>query len=152
MKKWILSFSLLLALLFSACAPKQEEIPEEKVAALPAGIAMTVDTETITPEGASFLLLQTTDMELQYGEAYTLQSLQDHQWIDVPTIIEEYGFHDIAHILPKDTPQTLEIDWAWLYGALPSGNYRLVKEFTDFRSSDSFDLYTITAAFTIAEK
>ena len=42
MKKRIL-FSLFFALLLSACTPKTNEIPEEKIVALPEGITMTVD-------------------------------------------------------------------------------------------------------------
>ncbi|MBR2061823.1 MAG: hypothetical protein IJ969_00725 [Anaerotignum sp.] len=148
MKKRIL-FSLFFALLLSACTPKTNEIPEEKIAALPEGITMTVDKETITPEGASFLLLQTTELDIQYGDDYKLQKLEGSQWVDVPIIIDDYAFHAIAYELPKDKPQTLEIDWAWLYGSLPAGEYRLVKEFMDFRGTGDYDIYTITAAFTI---
>lgn len=147
MKKIV--FSLIFALLLSACAPKEEEIPEEKIAALPEGITMTVDAETLTPEGACFLLLQTTDLSIQYGEDYKLQILNGSQWSDVPTTIENYGFHAIAYELPRNEPKTLELDWAWLYGTLPAGEYRLVKEFMDFRETGDFDTFTITAPFTI---
>lgn len=148
MKKRIL-FSLFFALILSACTPKTNEIPEEKIAALPEGITMTVDKETITPEGASFLLLQTTELDIQYGDDYKLQKLEGSQWVDVPIIIDAYAFHAIAYELPKDKPQTLEIGWAWLYGSLPAGEYRLVKEFMDFRGTGDYDIYTITATFTI---
>lgn len=147
MKKIV--FSLLFALLLSACAPKEEELPEEKIAALPEGITMTVDTETLTPEGASFLLLQTTDLNIQYGDDFKLQTLNGSQWEDVSTVIENDGFHSIAYKLPENEPKTLELDWTWLYGSLPAGEYRLVKTFMDFRETGDFDTYTITAPFAI---
>ena len=149
MKKSILFLSLVLALILSACTPKQDEIPEELISTLPAGITMTVDEETITPEGASFLLLQTTEMDIKYGDNYKLQKYDGSTWVDVPTIIENYAFHSIAYSLPENEPKVLELDWAWLYGSLPAGEYRLVKEFMDFRGTGDFDNYTIAAAFPI---
>lgn len=146
MKKSLLVFSLLTALLLSACA---RDLPLEETLPISEGIVMTVDTETITPEGASFLLMQNTDLNIQYGDDYTLQQFNGGTWEDVPVIVENYGFHSIAYQLPKDTPQALEIDWAWLYGSLPAGEYRLVKEFMDFREAGDFDTYTISAAFII---
>ena len=146
MKKSLLVFSLLTALLLSACANNQ---PQEEMPPVSEGIVMTVDTETITPEGSSFLLMQNTDLNIQYGDDYTLQQFNGGTWEDVPVIVENYAFHSIAYQLPKDTPKTLEIDWAWLYGSLPAGEYRLVKEFMDFRDAGDFDIYTISAAFTI---
>lgn len=149
MKKSIVFLSLILAMVLSACTPKQNEVPEEIISTLPAGITMTVDEETITPEGASFLLLQTTEMDIQYGEDYKLQTFDGNTWNDVPTIINNYAFHAIANALPQGEPETLEIDWTWLYGSLPDGEYRLMKEFMDFRGPGDFDNYTIAAAFSI---
>ena len=148
MKKSLILFSLLAAVVLSACA---KDLPLEETVQLPVseGIVMTVDTETVTPEGASFLLSQNTDLDIQYGEDYTLQQFNGSTWEDVPVIAENYAFHSIAYNLPKDSPKTLEIDWAWLYGSLPAGEYRLVKEFMDFRGTGDFDTYTITAPFII---
>jgi len=148
MKKSLILFSLLAAVVLSACA---KDLPLEETVELPVseGIVMTVDTETVTPEGASFLLSQNTDLDIQYGEDYTLQQFNGSTWKEVPVITEAYAFHAIAYNLPKDSPKTLEIDWAWLYGSLPSGEYRLVKEFMDFRGTGDYDTYTITAPFNI---
>ena len=64
MKKSLILFSLLAAVVLSACA---KDLPLEETVELPVseGIVMTVDTETVTPEGASFLLSQNTDLDIQ---------------------------------------------------------------------------------------
>lgn len=148
MKKPLILFSLLAAMILSACA---RDLPLEETVVLPVSqcITMAVDAETITPEGASFLLLQTTDLDIQYGDAYILEKQTENGWEAVPTIIEAYAFHAVAYSLPKDMPKTLEVDWAWLYGSLPPGEYRLAKEFMDFRGTGDYDTYTITAPFII---
>ena len=89
-------FSLLFAVLLSACTPKVTENPS--AADMPDGISIKVDTESITPEGASFILFHPTEMNIQYGDAYKLQKLQDSQWEDVPTIIENYAFHSCKNL------------------------------------------------------
>lgn len=148
MRKMI--FPLLFILLLSACTqPAGKPDIKDITATLPEGISMTVDTETVTSEGASFLLLQTTEHDIRYGDDYFLQVLENEVWRDVPYAIDNWGFHSIAYNLPKNTPKTLEVNWKWLYGSLPAGEYRLVKEFMDFRGTGDYDKYTITAAFII---
>ena len=147
MKKYLMLVSLLFAILLSACTPQITEDPS--TAGLPDGISIKVDTESITPEGASFILFHPTEMHIQYGDDYKLQKLQNSQWEDVPTIIDHYAFNAIAYELPKNTPTELEIDWTWLYGSLPAGEYRLVKECMDFHSTGEYDLYTVSAAFIV---
>ena len=148
MKKRIFLISMIFAAMLSACA---RDLPLEETVVLPVSqcITMAVDDETITPEGASFLLLQTTDLDIQYGDAYILEKQTENGWEAVPAIIEAYAFHAVAYSLPKDMPKTLEVDWAWLYGSLPPGEYRLAKEFMDFRGTGDYDTYTITAPFII---
>ena len=43
----------------------------------------------------------------------------------------------------------MKIDWQYIYGALPSGYYRLTKEITDFRTAGDFDTETYELYFTI---
>lgn len=142
---------LLLSLFFAGTGCAKEETPPPESASLPEGVTISVDADSVTPEGASFLLLQTTDLDIQYGEAYALQTLTDGAWTDVPTILAEgdYGFHCIAYLLPKDTPQTLTVNWEWLYGSLPAGDYRFCTEYMDFRGTGDFTNYPLTAEFTI---
>ena len=41
------------------------------------------------------------------------------------------------------------VSWKWLYGELPEGKYRYVKEIMDFRDEEDFDTKTFYAEFTI---
>lgn len=116
---------------------------------VPEGISMSVVKNSITGEGAIFTLLNKTDRDIQYGEQYYLQVYKEGKWYDVPYIIEDFGFHDIAYLLGKDNPRNLIIDWKWLYGSLEPGEYRIIKDITDFRDTGDYDVYTLAAGFTI---
>lgn len=63
-----------------------------------------------------------------YGEGYTLEILQGDAWEPLPVVLEEYGFPDILYELEPGACQFLDIEFEWLYGELPPGSYRIVKE------------------------
>lgn len=67
------------------------------------------------------------EAEWSYGEYFTLQARIDDVWYVVPPMPGEWGFHDIAHILPAGTAQEETYSLA-MYGSLPDGIYRLVAE------------------------
>ena len=48
-----------------------------------------------------------------------------------------------------DGSTEFEIDWKWLYGELPSGKYRLVKEFMHLRKAGDYDTADFIVEFTI---
>ena len=39
--------------------------------------------------------------------------------------------------------------WEWLYGELPTGNYKIGKEIMDFRASGNYDKAVYFAQFNI---
>ena len=67
----------------------------------------------------------------------------------VETIIDNYAWNAIAYLIPKDGTYEKEINWEWLYGKLPKGNYRIGKEIMDFRESGNFDKRIFYAYFEI---
>jgi hypothetical protein len=41
------------------------------------------------------------------------------------------------------------VDWNWIYGSLDAGEYRLVKDISNFRGTGDYDTYYLAAEFTI---
>jgi hypothetical protein len=114
-------------------------------------IVMQVKDGTATPSGVTIILNNVTDTEYTYGESYTVQRKTDNGWIDVVPVMENYGFNDIGYMLPAMGSKEIIIDWEWLYGKLPSGDYRMVKEASFVRSPGDYDTFTLYAAFTIVK-
>ena len=90
-------------------------------------VSMRVIDPTAT--GATLVITDTNEKPFMYGEWYAIQKEVDGEWVDVETVIREYGFNDIAY-QPHEGTDTLRltVDWEWLYGELPAGKYRILKE------------------------
>ena len=89
--------------------------------------------------------------ELQTGSWYILETwTREYGWKQMPYIIEgEIGWNDIAWMIPMEDSVEWEVNWEWLYGAIPSGKYRIGKSITDFRGSGDFDNAIYYAEFEI---
>lgn len=114
-------------------------------------IIMQVKDGTADASEVAITLKNVTDTEYTYGESYTVQRKTDNGWIDVEPVIEDYGFDDIAYTLPPMGSKEIIVDWEWLYGKLPAGDYRMVKEVLFVRAPGDYDRFTLYAAFTIVK-
>lgn len=113
------------------------------------GVSMTVKEESVTSKGATIILSNTTNKNIEYGESYSLQRFEDGKWNNVPYIIENWAFNDVAYTLEKDTPREFTIEWSWLYGSLEAGKYQIIKGVMDFRDTGDYDTYTLIAGFVV---
>lgn len=88
--------------------------------------------------------------ELDFGDEFELEVQNDGKWERVPDIVEgEYGFNSIAHIIAAGQSLEVDLNWEWIYGKLPAGEYRIKKEICDFRETGDFDKYTVYAHFVL---
>ena len=103
---------------------------------------ITLSATEISATGMTLVCAQSggvTSGELQTGSEYKLFVLKADRWIEVPTVIKEYGWDAVAYMIPKNESREFEINWEWLYGELPAGKYRIGKEIMDFRASGDYD-------------
>ena len=63
-----------------------------------------------------------------YGEDFYIEKYINGTWKEVKTIGENYGFNSIAYYVDKEGIIEMKQDWTHIYGELPKGIYRLVKE------------------------
>ena len=52
----------------------------------------------------------------------------DGSWRVVEPIIQAYGFTGVGYLVDENGEVKFDIDWTWLYGELPAGTYRLLKQ------------------------
>ncbi|MBQ3105784.1 MAG: hypothetical protein IJC59_08010, partial [Lachnospiraceae bacterium] len=88
-----------------------------------------------------------TDRELQTGQWYEIQKLEDGVWQLVETQVE-ISLEDLAYRLPAGETTVFPTNWKALYGELPSGEYRIIKEISVPRA-DRIDTHYLTAGFEI---
>lgn len=90
---------------------------------------VTISITDVSPIGATVTIKDNNDPAAIYGAWYKIEKQIDGDWYDIEPVIEEYGFSYIGYLPDQNNQVTFDIDWEWLYGKLPAGKYRLLKEF-----------------------
>lgn len=129
----------------------QEDGAEEgRTDLLPEGVTVTlVKADCVS---ATLKITNTTDLDIQFGEAYTLLQLVDGSWKGVPYLIDNWAFEAIAYAVPKDTPVQWDVNWETFHGTLQPGSYRILKNITHYRAPGDYTDYEYTVEFTITEE
>ena len=90
-------------------------------------ITMDLIEESLSATAASFTLKNEGVEEASYGSRYCLQIRINKTWYQ----IEQYADWTLeAYRLASGAKETISVNWENLYGSLPVGEYRFVKEFT----------------------
>ena len=113
------------------------------------GVYLAADD--VTPTGLELEISQLGGYptgRLQTGDWYEIERLEGG-WIPVKTVIDNYAWNAVTYLIPENGEYETEINWEWLYGKLPKGNYRIAKEIMDFRESGDFDKRIFYAYFEI---
>lgn len=114
------------------------------------GVTMTSKEGTVSSTGLTVVLVNNSGVPCIYGEHFGLEKKIKGSWYQVPVVIEgSYGFDDIGYDLAPGENREWAVDWDWLYGHLDPGEYRIVKDISDFRGSGEYDTYYLAAEFTI---
>lgn len=118
------------------------------------GIQLTASE--ITPTGLTLICRQSggeATGELHTGSFYSLEKKTGNQWSPAEMLPQKYdvAWTSEAWIIPMDDKAEWKVDWEWLYGTLPPGNYRIGKEISDFRKTGDYDTKFYYAEFEVPE-
>ena len=145
-------FAWILALFLPLSGAQCQEITASASASLP-DWGITVCAENLRPTGVTLSICQSGGQptgQLQYGSDYILERLENDAWQPVPPIVQgEIAWHSLAYLVTMDGECRQEVLWEPLYGSLPSGTYRICKNFSDLRSTGDFDTQTLSLVFEI---
>lgn len=116
---------------------------------------ITLTATDVTPTGMTLLCTQTGGAQqgqLQTSTPYFLEIYQDGGWETVDYLPQEYniGWTTIAWMIPENQITEWTVDWAWLYGDLPNGTYRIGKSVMDFIETGIYEEQMYYAVFKIA--
>ena len=111
---------LILMVLLSGCARES--------AYQPTGAAnVTMTLSDVAPTGAVVNIQDSSPEPFVYGEWFVIEREKDGGWYEVRTKLTNYGFNEIGW-LTDHGKLTMTVDWEWLYGELPGGHYRILKQ------------------------
>ena len=120
MKKLTAIIFALIALL-TGCAKESAYQPDSAT-----NVTMTVSN--VTPAGAVVTIQDANPEPFVYGEWFCIEREKDGVWYEVKTKISNYGFNEIGWLTDEHGELTMDTDWEWLYGSLPAGHYRILKQ------------------------
>lgn len=89
---------------------------------------VSINIFDISPTGATIIIKDTNKNPYTYGSWYKIEKNVDGKWYELKTIINDYGFTSIGYLPDKNNEIKFIIDWEWLYGKIPLGSYRILKE------------------------
>ena len=119
--KRLTAFILILAAVLCGCAKESAYQPDGA-----ANVTMTISA--VTPTGATVTIQDSNPEPAVYGEWFQIQREKGGAWYEVKTKISNYGFNEIGWLTDDNGQLTMDVDWEWLYGKLPAGHYRILKQ------------------------
>lgn len=151
MKKMLV---LLLALsLLTACTAQEtvEEAPQEDAW----GLTLALE---FTPGGAELVFTQSGGApagELMSGSYYVIERREGDAWEKVPFRSEldgeNIGWTAEGWMIPMEDTVRYSVDWSFLYGELPAGEYRIGKSVADFCAAGDFEEKMYYAEFAVID-
>lgn len=115
---------------------------------------VTLEAKDVTPTGMVIVCEQSggdPSVELQTGSWYILEKSMESGWEEVEWMPQEYdvAWTQEAWLIPTDETVEWKVNWEWLYGKLPAGQYRIGKEIMDFRGTGDYDQTVFYAEFVV---
>lgn len=96
------------------------------------GVLMRIKKDTLTRTSATIVIYDYTNDDNIYGQAYRIDKKENGKWISLKTLDgkewTEVYWNLIGYHVDEHDRLELNINWENLYGALPNGEYRIVKE------------------------
>lgn len=89
-------------------------------------VAMAISD--VTPTGATVTIQDDNQEPFVYGTWFQIEKEKNGVWYEVKTKITNYGFDEIGWLTDDRGRLTMTVDWEWLYGKLPGGHYRILKQ------------------------
>lgn len=78
---------------------------------------------------AKLSITNSSNSELYFGNAYTLQKLVNGNWEDVPPIVDNIGTSAVGISAKPHTTGCWDVNWRNCYGVMENGKYRILKEY-----------------------
>lgn len=115
---------------------------------------LSLSVKDVTPAGLTLVCTKkggNPTGEIMCGTEYCLLVSEGGEWKNVPTVLEEYAWDDMAYLIREEQDTEFSVSWEWLYGKLPAGTYRLAKEFMDHRGPGDYDKAMYWVEFEVLE-
>ena len=109
-------------------------------------VSLSIKENTLTNTGATLILKNNSNTEIQYGNSYEIEIKHNKKWYKLDG--EMYFTLPLFFLEPNKTVE-LEVNWEDGYKKLKKGTYRIIKKIKIEKENNTFDSFYIAAEFTI---
>lgn len=102
-------------------------------------IYMEVNQQSVTKTGLELTIYNKTNEELGYGEDYFIEKQENGNWKAFPGKPDAI-FAGIGILLKPNSSHQEKISFQEIYGELPTGKYRIIKEISEYIISAEFEV------------
>ena len=148
MKKIVIGLTIVICLL-TACSQNRdsEPTPFVNVNSLDS-VTMTTKPGTVTHTGLTVIIENRSSERWMYGQYFSVEKKSGDNWYEVPILEDAYSFIDLGHnVAPLQSVEWV-VDWERYYGVLDNGEYRILKDFRNFKETDD-EIYHLAAEFIV---
>lgn len=143
---FILSLSVISGCLLSSDSTELKKSDVEEVNTLEQVVLEVVES-TVTPEGLTLRIVNSSDKAIRYNGAFSLEETIDGEWYVVNDVLGgKFEFADEGLGTESNSTTDIPIDWRGIYGELDSGDYRIL-----FNVGDESGRYDLAAEFSIPQ-
>ena len=86
-----------------------------------------IQIKNLTNTSMKLIIKEKSPNKIVYGQDFYIEKYVNNNWKSVKEIGENYGFNDMAYYTNKNGILEMNQDWTHIYGKLPIGIYRIVK-------------------------
>ena len=101
---------------------------------------VSVEVYDITPTGATVVITDTNASPVTYGGWFVIERERHGRWYGVEPLVESFSFHCIGYTPDSNDEVRFTIPWRMLYGELPAGHYRILKEYGEKYIAGEFSI------------
>ncbi len=99
-------------------------------------VSLSIKENTLTNTGVTIIMKNLTNSKYVYGKNYYVEHFENDKW----NLLEPMTDTLEAYTIKPNQEIEDEFNWESAYGNLPSGKYRIIKDF--FNSKDKKDIYS----------
>ena len=134
MKKLLLTVGILLAVALVACGETEDYetqiYPASSYSEYWYGLQISVAKDSVTPTGLQLVMSNASTYNyFSHGTPFFVERYRNGIWLPVPFETREPSWSWILIGVPPSTATKEEVDWQHIHGELPTGRYRIVRNF-----------------------
>ena len=138
MKKVLLALLLIVVSTMVGCSATAKPSETKSIYEVVEIENVSMSISDFTPTGGKLIIKDMNETPYTYGSFYILETQKDGEWHELQTKIKNYGFTDIGYLPNENGEVIFNLNWKGLYGELPRGTYRILKQVNQQYISTTF--------------